>query len=808
MNDSRFALRQMMRRPGTALAVVLTLAIGMGASTAIFSVVNGVLLQPLPYPEPDRIVRVFHQNEAGASYNLSDPDFSDLRARTASFEGLAQFGTGMVSVAGGDQPTRSMRAQVSEDFFTVMRVQPAWGRAFATGERHETAPPTVIVSHRYWQRYMGGADPAGRTLRIDDREHAIVGVMPDGFHYPDGAEVWTPRELARVTPSRTAHNWQAIGRLAPGVTRDSAGAELAGLVAALRAELGDETTIAGVGIVTLHEHTVGRLRTMLSLLLGAAILLAIIAWANVASLLLARVNARQRELAARVAVGAGKARLVRQFLVEAALLVLAGCAAGLVIAVWGLEAFRLLLPSGMPRMDTVGIDSWAIAFTLVLGALAACGLGAAVAGRATRAGIALAANQRDGGSRGRDVATRGLVVAQIAMALVLLIGAGLLGRSFHAVMQVEPGFTTDRALVMRLALPWPRDEADAIGQTRFHETLLAEVRALPGVSHAGITNLVPLAPGQWNGIFIKLAHPLEVTDFESWQAVMATPGRTGQGEYRIVSEGFHETLGIPLLRGQGLGAADAADGLHAAVVSESLAAANWPGEDPVGKIIHFANMDGIMVPLAVVGVVGDLRHEGLEQPHRPTVYAHYQQRAGRLAQAAYVIRTAGPPLDLVPQLRHAVAGLDPELPPAFTTMEELFSASVAQRRFALALIGVFGGAALLLSLVGIYGAMAFSVSRRTREIGLRIAVGARAGQVAGMVIGSGVRMTLWGIGLGLAAALVLVRTVESLMFGVQGLDPATFTLASAGLLLIAAFAAWLPARRAARIDPMMALREE
>lgn len=807
MTDLGLSFRQLLRRPGIALTAVLTLALGIGASTAIFAFVNSVLLQPLPHPQPERIVRLFHVNDAGARARPSDPDFADLRERSRSFAALAQFSSGRASVAGGREPSRSIRAWVSEDFFRALGVEPVLGRQFVEDEFQPNGPAAVIVSHRYWQRQLDAAPAlAGLTLRVDDREHVVVGVMPPGFEHPAATELWTP--LVAAGSSRTAHNSHAIGRLEDGVSLQQARAELAVIAGALRAEHGSESTLAQFAAVSLHDHTVAGIRPMLLVLLGATGLLFLIAWSNVASLMLARASVRRQEFAVRAAVGANKLRLARQFLVETLLLTALGAVLGSLLAAGCIELIRQLQPGDLPRIDAVRMDAVVLAFVALVSLVSTFCLGGLVAWRTGRDGISAQTNQREATGGHRSKVARSLVVGQVALALVLLVGAGLLLRSFALLMAMDPGFRSEATLVMRIALPRGGDVSEAPRHLRFHEELLARIDSLPGVTDVGVINLLPIADGRWNGTFVELTRPDELNDFNDFDKFVRMPGRSGLADYRIASDDYFRTLGIPLRHGRGFDSGIHADSPHVALVSESLAQGRWPGEHAVGKLLHFGNMDGILEPLTVIGVVGDVHESGLDSDSSPTIYAHYRQRTSRLAEMSYVVRTTGDPLALVSSLRQAVTALDPDLPPAFTTMAEVIGDSLAQRRLVLILVCGFGIVALLLALTGVYAAVAFGVSQRTREIGLRMAIGARRDSVVAMIVGEGLRLTAAGIALGLIGALLLSRTATSLVYGVGTADPLTYAVVPLLLLAAAGLAAWIPARKAATIEPVCALGSE
>lgn len=807
MHEWRITIRQLGRQPVFSAVVVLTLALGIGTSTLIFSIVDGVLLKPLAFPGSDRIVRVFEAGERGRRINPSDPNFADLKARSRVFEAFAQFGDTVDSVAGGSEPVRARVTIVSREFGDVLGVQPLLGRTFAPEERSQGAAPVALISYSYWQRYLGGtADFAARSLRIGERSYSIVGIMPRGFDYPNGSDVWTPREQWPVLPSRTAHNLRAIGRLAPGVSVARARKELGAIARALEAEYGDDTWMQDVAVVPLRDYLVGDVRPALLVLAGAVALLFVIACANVVSMLLARSVARQRELAVRVALGAGRLRLARQFFAEALVLCGAGGVVGALAAGWGL-AFVVALQAGMlPRADGVHIDWATVAFTAGLSLLAAGFLSAFLAWRTPGEGIALHANRHSGAAK-RGSLRGGIVAAQVAMSAVLLVGAVLLGRSFLALTGVDPGFRTDGVMLMNLALPRPRFDAGERGSVRVQEALLERLRALPGVTAAGGVTAPPLSGGQGNGTFLVVNRSDEVRDFGDFDRLSADPARTGYAEFRIASRGYFDAMGIPLLRGRLFARGDGPEAAPVAVVSQSFADLKWPNGDALGKLIEFGNMDGDLTPFTIVGVVGDVRDYGLNVAPRPTLYGDFRQRPRRYASFWMAMR--GPkPQALVPEARRIVQQLAPDLPPEFHSAAELYSTSLARRRFNLIMLASLGAAALLLALAGVYGAMSFNVAQRTKEMGVRIALGAQHANVVSMVLRRTLMVAGIGVAVGLGASLAAAKLIASLLYGVPTHDVAAYALTAAGLLCTAAAASWLPARRAARVDPVFALRDE
>ena len=806
----RLAVRQLARNPSFSAIVVLTLALGLGASTLIYSVLDGVLLKPLPYPDADRIVRMFQVNASGQDrINLSYPNFEDLKAQTHSFSSLAVFELVTEPVVGGSEAARLEVGHVSREFYDAIGARPLLGRTFVAEEQAPGGPPAVLVSYRFWRRYLGGAaDFASRSLRVGDRTSAIVGVMAPGFDYPDGADVWTPLELERPNDSRSGQNYRGLGRLAPGISVDEARIDAHAVARRLKQQYGDDTWMEDAAVVPLAEYIVGDARPALLVLGAAAVLLFLVACANVSSMLLARAIAREHETAVRLALGAGASRLAGQFFGEALLLCGAGGALGVGLAWWGLEALATLHAGTLPRADVVAIDWRSVAFTAALVVLTAATWSVLLAARATRERGAASVKARAAGGR-RSTARDVLVTAQTGMAAILLIGAVLLARSYVRLEAVDLGFRSDDVLLMNIALPLPAANADTSGIGRFHEALIERVRGLPGVAVAGGVTAAPLTGGASSGTFLELRRADEVKTFGDFDALRkGDPERVGYAEYRIASEGYFAALGIPLLRGRLFASSDGPAAEHVAVVSRSFAERRWPGEDPLGKLVEFGNMDGDLTPFRIIGVVGDVRDFAFDVEPQPTLYGYYAQRTRAIAWSFWIAMRAPNAEELIPAAREIVRGLDPDLVPAFRTVAQLESASVAPRRFNFVMIAVFGATALLLALAGIYGAVAFNVAQRTREIGVRVALGARARGVVVLVLRRSLAWVGAGVVAGLLAAFGLARLVGSLLYGVSPHDPLAFVAAAAALLGAAIFAAWVPALRAARVDPMVALRSE
>jgi predicted permease len=797
---------------GFTAVAVLTLALGIGASTAIFSVVYGVLLRPLPYPKPDQIVELREVNAEGGGMNFTDPNFEDLRSQNHSLQGVAEYGAWLASVSGGSEPTRSKVASISHDFFPLMEVGPVLGRGFAEEEQRFGAAPVALVSYAYWRQYLGGATDLSRMkLTIENRSCSIVGVLPPGFRFPFDSDLWVPRELWERLPSRTAHNWHVVARLRAGVPLAQARAELSGIAQRLKQQYGQDTDMTAVAVSPLRNALTSDIRPALLVLLGAVGFLLLVACANVVNLLLAQAAARERELAVRSALGAGRSRLVRQFLTEALLLSVAGGALGVMAALWGVDALVWMAPSSLPRLQDVAISLPVLSFTFALSVAVAAGLGIFTALSATSQDLQVALVERGQGHSGTlrgHRLSRVIVAAQIAITLVLLAGAGLLGRSLLRVLALDPGFRTEHVLTMDLAMPFAEKDAEKIHRVAFLSELFSRLHAIPGVQEVGGVNGLPLTTGLADGTYI-LMNPQEKTPrMEDLDQLFHDSTRTGDADYCVASEGYFRALGIPLRHGRLFDQRDTMDAPHVALISESLAREKWPNMDPLGRTIEFGNMDGDLRFLTVVGVVGDIREDSLERRPRPTIYVNYRQRPQTTYRFTVVLRTAAVPTAVSSAAREIVRNLDPNVPPSFSTFTEVFSASLKTRRFNLTLVGVFAATALLLAVAGIYGVMAYSVARRTHEIGVRMALGAAAPDVLRLVLSHGMLTTVVGVAIGIAGSLLLTRAMQSLLFGVSATDP--ITIVGVALLLgsAALLACYIPARRATRVDPMVALRYE
>jgi predicted permease len=810
--DLKHAARLLARNPGATAIMVFTLGLGIGAATAIFSVVYGVLLSPLPFPRSDRLMAIWEITNRGTRAHLADPNFDDFRDQNRSFESLARYNDQVLSVAGAGEPTRATVASVTRDFFRVLGMNPALGRTMSAEDARVGAAPVIVVSDRTWKRSLGSAaDLSPFRLRIAGDEYAVVGVMPAGFEFPAGADLWVPVELAPENPSRTSHNWEAIGRLRAGVTPAQASEDISriarGIVRASTEQ--NDYLMRDAAAIPLRVSLTGRVATPLAILLGAVLFLLLVACANVANLLLSQAAGRARELAIRSALGAGRGRLVRQMLTEAIALGSLGGISGVVLALWGVSALKALAPANLPRVENVAVSWPALSFAAGLSLLVAAGLGVLTAWCATREGMRaplLEGGRGTAGSRPGRRLGRVIVAAQFAATLVLLVGAGLLGRSLMRVLSVDPGFRTKRIVTMDLALP----DSDAPGArarlSAFYASAAERFGAIPGMEEVGVNSVAPMDGGCPDGMFLLLSPDETPATPEGFGRLAAEEKRRGEADFCVASTGYFRALGIPLVRGRLFDRHDGFEAPHVALVSDTLARTRWPGEDPLGRTIEFGNMDGDMRLLTIVGVVGDTHEVGLERPPRPTVYVAAAQRPR--TEATFVMRIAGDPAAVMAAARGVVRELAPDVPPRFRTMDQIASAALGARHFDLTLVAVFAAAALLLAVAGIFGVTAYGVAQRTREIGVRIALGARPQDVVGLILGQELRVTFAGVLAGIAGAAVLTRFIQSLLFGVTATDPLTFAAVTLLLAGVAALACYVPARRATRVDPMVALREE
>ena len=799
--DVRFAFRQLRRNPGFTAIALVTLALGIGANTAIFSVVRGVLLAELPYAEPSGLIRVYSKIERGM-VSVSPADFADWRRQSTRFSALAASAEGTVNLTGSGTAERFTQARVSANMFQLLGVRVALGRAFAPGEDAPDAPRVVILSDGLWRSRFGG-DPAiiGKSIRLDDFPTEVIGVAPREMRYPSPVDLWlTTRFSARdLSDGNRGSRWiDVIGRLAPGATREQAQSEMNAI--ARRLELQDPKHNAGYStrLLQLRDDIVGGVRPALIILLAAVGFVMLIACANVASLMLGRTAARESELAVRTALGAGRGRLIRQLLTESCCLALAGGVLGLALALAGTRLLVSFAPSDIPRLYNVRMNGTVLLFTLGTTALAALFFGVVPALQASGTDTILHLRTGDRGSRTRPGSARArsvLVVAEITLALMLLVGAGLLIKSFERLREVNPGFTAARVSTFTVTLS-PVKYETLEQQRTFSTRLLDAIHRIPGVDSAALTFGLPLS-----GTSFQLSY-----DVQGRPA--PPPNAEPRAQVRIVSPGYFATVGIPLVRGRVFGAADRPGNPRTMVVSEETVRRYFPGEDPIGKHIDFGwNRDGDHLSGEIVGVVGDVRQHGLSDAVTPHIYAAWDQWP--IDEITVVMRSRGDPAVALEAARATVLSLDRDLPvyDAFT-LETMVDRALGQPRLYVLLLSIFAALAVVLAVVGIYGVIAYTVQQRTREIGIRIALGASRERVVAMVVRGGLILALAGIALGSAGAYAVSRVLQSLLFGVGARDPFTFVAVAALLGGVALLASWLPARRAARVDPLRAMRAD
>ena len=824
IQDLRYAIRVLLKNPAFTLIVVLILALGIGASSAIFSVVDAVLLRPLPYPNPQRIVTVWEKEADGHRTRLADPNFLDFRSQNHTLQGLATFFSSPDSVSGGSEPVRVNIGLVSQDFFKVMGVEPFRGREFSADEQRLHGSPAMIVSYGYWQRYLGGSPDFSQVhLSMDGQTYSVVGVMPQDFDFVGaGVAIWVPREPYGWSTSRSSHNGEGIARLRDGMTIEQARADLDTIARRIHAQYGkneiSDYFLTDATVIPLADVAVENVRAALIALFGAVILLFLVACANVAGLLLARTSARRKELAVRAALGASRRRLVQHLLAESLALAVAGGALGILLATWITQLLPAILPASLARQQGIAINGTVLLFTLAATLAVAIGLGVFAAWRASESelGDALSAGSRSYSNPSQKTRSS-LVIAEVAATLVLLVSAGLLGRSFLRLISVSPGFNGENLLVLKFSLPQSQDEltsrqrqAEIARQTQLLDSALERVQAIPGVESAGVAGALPVADadGFNDGTFLILnGHPAP-TNFDEWGRMAQNPTQTGQADRTVASAGFFSTTGIPLIQGRMFGVQDGPDAPNVALISENLAREKWPNQNPVGQVIDFSNMDGILKPLTIIGVVGDVRAEGLDHPLTPMVYVDYRQRGLGNGAPAIVLRTALPSGAIIPPARAIFHQLDPNIPVEFSTYAKALGSWMAEKLFLFVLAAVFAAAALILAGVGLYGLLSYAVTRRTQEIGVRVALGAQSSDVLRLIIGEGARLAVIGVVIGIAASLAATRLMSSLLFGVGSTDPLTFVTVAALVSLVALFASYVPARRAMRVDPIVALRHE
>jgi putative ABC transport system permease protein len=803
--DVRFGVRMLAKNPGFAAVAVLTLGLGIGANTAIFSVVNAVLLRPLPFENPDQLVMIWQTNpQRGILQDLvSPPNLHDWQQQSHTFGQIAAFNPRGFSLTGTGEPEQLPGTFVSVELFPMLGANPLLGRNFLPDEGRPGGNRAVIISFALWQRRFG-SDPnlVGKSLTLNDAIYTVVGIMPAKFQFPiqgqfpiPVSELWAPLAIDPAQVNRGSRELFTIGRLQPGVSIEDAQAEMDTIAQRLAEQNPDSNRGIGVHIVGYHQQLTGNLRPALLILLGAVVFVLLIACANVANLLLARTATRQRELAIRTALGAGRSRLMRQLVTESVLLSLLGGALGLALAYWNFDAIVAALPAHMPRAAEIQIDWQVLVFTFAIAVMTGVIFGLVPALQASSLNLNEALKESGGKGTGGFVRHRVrslLVVTEVALALVLLVGAGLLIKSFHRLQQVNAGFNPENVLSVPFVLPQSK-YPDGNARAAFIKRIMEKLKSLPGVQAVGGVTTLPLSGDHASRSFIV-------------EGQTVSPEGRNVANMRAATPDYFRVMSIPIVKGRGFTEQDHFDAPTVVIINESFERLYFPGEDPIGKrVISPASSDGI--PMTIVGVAGDVRNGGPEDEPRPEFYYSYFQNPTRFMYMA--IRTAAEPAGLIPAIRREIWSEDNDLPLAnISTLEQLLSKTIAQRRFNLLLLGLFSGLALVLAVVGIYGVVSYAVTQRTHEIGIRLALGAQQGDVRKLVIRQGMIPVVGGIAIGLSGALALTRLMKSLLFGVSATDPLTFAVIALLLTFVALLACFVPARRATKVDPLVALRYE
>jgi len=802
LQDTRYGARMLRKSPGLTSVAVLSLALGMGAISTIFSFVNGIMLRPLPYPESERLVLVDETafKRGSPSMNVSYPNFLDWREQNHSFEDIGCYSTGGFIIApggGGTEPEQLKGAFVTQGLFEILKVAPILGRTFTAEEDQPDHDLVVILSYGLWQRRFG-SDPniLGQTLLLNNRPRVVIGIMPKGFQFPEVAEAWGPLALTPKLFTRTDHGLLSIARLKPGVTLEQAQAEMISIASNIEAQNPVTNEGLSVSLASLRAGLVGDYKKALLILLGVVAFVLLIACVNVANLLLARGAARQKEIAIRAALGANRRRIFRQLLTESLLLGLISGALGLMLALWGMDLLLSAIPIDIPFWMKFDLDGRVLGFTAACSLLTGFVFGTAPALEASNPDLneTLKEGGRSGAGGGRHRLRSLLVVAEIALSLVLLVGAGLMMRSFMSLQHVDAGINTEGVLTMYIALPGAKYRPPE-KRAAFFSQLLERVRSIPGVQSAGTNSGLPLAGNNWG-------RSLTVEGFP-----VLSVGEAPAINHCVISPDYFKAMGIAILKGRDFDERDSRDAAKVTIIDERLAREYWPDQDPLGKRIRFGPPEDNEPWHTIVGVVREVKHNRLDASTRMSVYLPFDQIP--IGGSSLAIRSSGRPESLTGAVRAQLKELDPDLPlTEVRPMTEVVARSVWQPRLYTALFGVFAAVALILAAVGIYGVMSYAVTQRTREIGLRMALGAQKQDVLKLVVGHGVVITAIGIGAGLAAAVGLTRLMSSLLFGVTATDPLTFAAVSVVLAGVALGACFVPAMRAAKVDPMVALRYE
>jgi putative ABC transport system permease protein len=814
--DVRYGLRMLAKSPGFSALVILTLALGIGANTAIFSVVNAVLLRPLPFERSDRLVQIWHTPPQASfpgipTFSVSPANFLDWRTRSQAFEGMSAYGFGQYTLTGTGHPEAVRMVAVTSGFFSILRAQPLLGRAFLAEEDSPGRDHEVVLSYNLWRsRFGADRDIVGKNIALNEQAFTVVGVMRPNFEFPISTDPnyspqmwkplgWTDQERA----IRDNHNYAVVARLKDDVNLQQARAELDSVSNQLAQQYPGDDKGWGATAIPLREDLVGDVRPALLILLGAVALVLLIACANVANLLLAKAMSRRKEIAIRVAMGASRPRLLQQGISETVLMALAGGALGLVFAHYGVILIVRFLAQRLPRSTEIGLDGWVFAFALGISLLTGIAVGLLSSLRFAKNDVSESLKQGlgrtssdSGGTRTRNI----LVVSEVALSLMLLIGAGLLIRSLSVLRHVNPGFDPSRLLTLEVAIPSTKF-SEPMQQVRYFDRVLDQVRDLPGVQSAGLIDSLPLSGGSHQPVSVEGRPVVPMAE-------------QPEVDVRLISPGYISAMHIALLSGRDIDRSDVQGRPGAVLISQSFAKLFWPNENPIGK--HLTLYFFRDLPRVVVGVVADVKLDALNETRpTPALYTPLAQVAPTTGGTWHsfgmnlAVRTNADPLNVASMVTNSIREVDAEVPLlSIQTMEESVSASLSPQRFTMLLLVAFAGTALLLAAAGIYGVMAYMVTRRTREIGVRMALGAAAGDVLRLVIGQGMSTTAIGVAIGIGGAFALTRTMQSLLFGVSRTDP--MTLAGVVLLLaaVSVFACWVPARRATKVDPLVALRYE
>ena len=795
--DLRYGIRMLAKSPGFTAVAVLTLALGIGANSSIFSLINGVLLQPLPFKEPDRLVMVWESRASSRDTILpiSPHEFAGWREQTTNFEDMAIFQGAALNLTGAGESTTIGALSVSSQFFSVLGVTTVLGRTFLAGEDQGGDKRIVVLNAKLWRgRFGSDPDIVGKTIELSEQSYTVVGVIPWSGVIPwvnSDPDLWLPLDLSAPAQRADNHSFQVVGRLKSGVSLEQAQSDLAVIAEHLEREYPDSNVGHGVTVNSLHEDAVGSTRRALLTLFGAVGFVLLIACANVANLLLTRAATRQKEIAIRTALGAPRLRLIRQLLTESCLLSAMGGGVGVLLALWITDLLPKINAVNIPRLEQIRIDGQVLAVTIGLSILTGIITGLAPALRSSKLDLSQSLNERTttaGGPVRRRIASL-LVVLEVALALVLLVGGGLMLKSFVRVVSIDPGFNPHNVLRVELTLQGAR-YANAPQQLLFYEQLIKRIKILPGVESVGVTTQTPLRAGDNWAPFSVEGRPAP------------SPGQRSYAAIRTISSDYFRVMNIPLRKGRYFSEIDAPQGAPTVIINERMARLLWPDEDPLGRRIRISASPW----LTVVGVVGDVRHGGLTSRPNPEMFLSHQQAPQ--ASMAVMVRTVNDPLTLSSAVRDQVTALDKDLPMAFTTMEQTFSDSVGRQRFNTLLLNIFAGLALALAVVGVFGVINYSVAQRTYEIGVRIALGARQADILKLVVGQGMILALLGVGIGLGGAFALTRLISGLLYGVSPTDLPTFVVVSVLLGGVALLASYIPARRATKVDPMVALRCE